>query len=210
MPSYTRNLRLRLHRPRITDAATALVLLVALAAGGAACRARTLPDLGPVPSFALTERSGQPLTAADLSGRVWVVNFIFTRCPDVCPALGARMKQLQDQVGTGTDAVRLVSISVDPDHDTPAVLAGYADRLGAQQDWLFATGPRADVVQLVSKGFRLAYGDGGPPDAPITHSDRFVLVDRALRIRGYYHGSDADEVARLARDAAALRDGSVS
>jgi protein SCO1/2 len=170
-------------------------------------RPRPLPVLGTVPPFALTERSGRPLAAEHLAGHVWVAAFIFTRCPDVCPALTARMARLRGELPAAGDPIRLVSFSVDPAHDTPEVLRGYAARAGAGEDWLFVTGPREQIAALLREGFRVAYADDGPAAAPITHSDRLVLVDRQLRIRGYYRGGDADDLARLARHAAALRDG---
>ena len=147
------------------------------------------------------------MTAEDLVGQVWVANFIFTRCPDVCPLLTTRMAQLQDTFAAAASPVRLVSFSVDPAHDTPEVLRDYAAHAGARTAWLFVTGPRDRMAALLRDGFRVAYAADGPPAAPITHSDRFVLVDRALRIRGYYHGNDREDLARLARDATALRDG---
>jgi protein SCO1/2 len=205
VPSRTRNLA---PFKRTTDGRGRLVALAAgvLAAGALALwlvrRPAPLPTLGAVPDFDLVERSGQPVHASDLDGEVWVANFIFTRCPDVCPALTARMARLQN---TGPE-MRLVSFSVDPTHDTPAVLADYARRTGAEARWLFLTGPRERIATLLRDGFKVAYADDGPATAPITHSDRFVLVDRARRIRGYYHGSDPEDLMRLARDARALRD----
>ena len=166
-----------------------------------------LPVLGTVPAFALLERSGATVAAADLQGHVWVADFVFTRCPDFCPALTTRMAGLQRTIPPGTDPVRLVSFSVDPEHDTADVLADYAAHAGAGGNWLFLTGPRDTIASLLRDGFKVAWADGGPPGSPITHSDRFVLVDRSLRIRGYYHGTDPDDVARLARDATRLRDG---
>ena len=194
---------------RITTEARprARLLLAALAAATAlACGSSPLPVLGTVPPFALTERSGRQLTAADLQGHVWIANFIFTRCPDVCPALTEKMGLLQEMLTAPPDPVRLVSFSVDPLHDTPEVLRDYATRRGVRDSWFFLTGSREALASLLKDGFRVAFADDGPPTSPITHSDRFVLVDRDLRIRGYYHGSDKDDVARLERDAAALRD----
>ncbi len=166
---------------------------------------RSFPVLGNVPEFTLTERSGAPLRASDLAGHVWIADFVFTRCPDFCPVLTTRMRTLQDRLARADDPVRLVSFSVDPARDTPDVLREYASRAGAGAAWLFVTGSRADVARLLRDGFHVAWADDGPPAMPITHSDRFVLVDRELRIRGYYHGVDPQEVERLARDAAALR-----
>ena len=184
--------------------------LVAAALGAAVWWSRVgrpaaLPVLGAVPHFTLVERSGQPFSTESLGGHVWIADFVFTRCPDFCPALTTRMAGLQKRLVHGDDPIRLVSFTVDPTHDTPEVLAEYATRAGAGDGWLFVTGPRAPIADLLRNGFKVAWADDGPPSAPITHSDRFVLVDRALRIRGYYHGTDPADVDQLARDAVALR-----
>jgi protein SCO1/2 len=163
-----------------------------------------LPVLGDVPAFSLTERAGTPFTRDDVRGKVWIVDFVFTRCPDVCPALTARMRELQKTLARDAAPVELVSITVDPVHDTPEVLRDYAAVHGAAPGWRFATGPRDAIATLLKDGFHVAFADDGPETGPITHSDRFVLVDGRARIRGYYHGGDADDVARLAADARRL------
>ena len=176
-------------------------MAVALGCG----RPEPLPVLGTVPAFSLTERHGTTVTAAVLAGHVWVADFVFTRCPDICPVLSTRMAALQDKLRGGDPPVRLVSISVDPVHDTPEALAAYADHYHAGPDWLFLTGSRDAVAALLRDGFRVAFSDEGPATSPITHSDRFVLVDRQLRIRGYYHGNDPADLSRLVADAGRLR-----
>ena len=209
MPSPRRRRRLLPHPRRRTDLgarARTITLLLGLGALLLGCRGAEPPILGTVPEFALTERSGSVVHARDLQGSIWIAGFIFTRCPDVCPALTARMADLQKALA-GSEAVRLVSFSVDPTHDTPDVLRGYAERAGAKRDWLFLTGPRDALAALLKDGFHVAFADDGPPEAPITHSDRLVLIDRELHIRGYYHGQDAEDLARLTRDAADLRGG---
>lgn len=213
MPSLTLNPS----RPLPTSdarrtAPRALLALAVLVAAGAAVwlllPAPSLPVLGEVPPFTLTERSGRTLAASDLTGHVWVADFVFTRCPDFCPALTARMAGLQKALAA--HPVRLVSFSVDPLHDTPEVLSDYATRAGAHDDWLFVTGSREAVAGLLRDGFKVAWADDGPPTSPITHSDRFVLVDRTLHIRGYYHGTEPNDVSRLTRDAIALSGGRIS
>lgn len=180
------------------------VLLVA--AGPAACRrAAPLPEYGPLPAFALTERGGRTVRLDDLRGRPWVADFIFTRCAGICPAMTARLARLDRDLPA---AVRAVSISVDPAHDTPAVLAEYARRAGASADWLFLTGPQKDVYDLSVGGFRLAAealppGQAGP-DGPFLHSSKFVLVDARGVIRGYYDSADEEAMRRLAADAGRL------
>lgn len=197
---------LRPARPRTEDLlrrTAAALLLCGLLAG---CSRDPLPVLSTVPAFSLTERAGTPVSAKDLEGRIWVADFIFTRCPDVCPALSARMSALRNELAAaGANGVTLVSITVDPAHDTPEVLSTYAERFAGGDDWLFLTGPRDTIAGLLRDGFKVAFADGGPPTAPITHSDRFVLVDPQLRVRGYYHGLDATSVDQLVDDVAALR-----
>jgi protein SCO1 len=183
----------------------ALACALAVAAALACRRAEPLPVLGTLPPFTLTERSERSVNASDLRGSVWVADFVFTRCPDICPVLSTRMAALQEPLTTGDDPVRLVSLTVDPVHDTPPVLATYAERYRAGPNWLFLTGSRDAVAGLLRDGFRVAFADDGPPTAPITHSDRFVLVDRQLRIRGYYHGNDRADLDRLIVHARAVR-----
>ena len=155
-----------------------------------------LPVLSAVPEFALTERSGRTVDSSEFAGRVWVANFVFTQCAGPCPLLSQRMSRLQESLADQPD-VQLVSFSVDPDNDTPEVLRGYAKRWGADpKRWLFLTGDKADLYHLIKDGFKLAISDGGEPDSPdpgiITHSLRFVLVDRQGNIRGYYQGGESD------------------
>ena len=155
---------------------------------------------GQIPPFALTERSGETFGSDDLRGTTWVASFLFTRCPDVCPMVSANMKRLQEHSTTPA----LVSFSVDPGHDDPATLARYAERFHAGPQWRFLTGPRDDIAELLTDGFRVAFGDGGPADQPVTHSDRLVLVDGSLQIRGYYHGRSDQDLVRLERDLTSL------
>jgi protein SCO1/2 len=187
-------------------AAARWALLLAVAAVWACGRREPPPVLGTLPPFSLTERGGATVGADDLRGHVWIAGFIFTRCPDICPVLTQRLAELQAPLASGADPVQLVAFSVDPVHDTPAVLAEYAERHGAGPHWWFLTGSRDAVATLLRDGFHVAFADGGPSDAPITHSDRFVLVDRQMRIRGYYHGSDAADLARLQTDARRVRE----
>jgi protein SCO1/2 len=178
-------------------------LVLALSTWGCR-RAEVPPVLGDVPPFQLTERSGDPYGSAQLAGRVWVANFIFTTCPDICPALTAEMGALESRLEPGERPQR-VSFSVDPTRDTPEVLRRYAEQHGAGPQWAFLTGDRAQVASLLTNGFHVAFADDGPPTQPITHSDRFVLVDGAMRIRGYYHGRIAEDLDRLVHDVRAVR-----
>jgi protein SCO1/2/putative membrane protein len=158
-------------------------------------------SLGP---FRLVERSGRAVTDADLADRVWVAAFVFTRCPLSCPRISSVMKGLQGKLeGTG---VRLVSITVDPEHDTPAVLAAYADRFGAHPNrWWFLTGPKGDVLALIRDRFKLGVEPASEADQRLgaeafAHSERLALVDRG-RVVGYYSSTDPKAVAALVAEA---------
>lgn len=173
-----------------------------------------LPVYSQVPDFRLTNRDGRTVTRADLAGAPWIADFVFTRCPASCPLMTARLARFERELPRGL-GVRLVSISVDPEHDTPQVLQAYAARHGAPARWLFLTGPRDAIFRLSREGFKLGVGDPPPPapDAPagagpvepILHSNRFVLVDGQARIRGYYDAFDEEAMAKLRRDLEALR-----
>jgi protein SCO1 len=171
------------------------------------------PILFSLPDFSLTERSGRTVTPADLRGKVCIYDFIFTRCPGACPAMTSRLAELQIQLSKEPSwgDIRFVSLSVDPDHDTPAVLREYA-RLAHADDthWLMLTGPRQAIWSLMKDGFKLPVAPN-TADAvtPILHSQKFVLVDRTGRVRGYYDaleqrapegGTLPDERAKLLDD----------
>lgn len=158
----------------------------------------TDPALGP---FQLTDSSRRTISEADLADRVWIAAFIFTRCPSSCPRITATMRGLQDKLGGSN--VGLVSISVDPAHDTPEVLARYAESNGADpQRWWFLTGPRDYVYDLILKRFRLPIAESTAADLErgaeaVLHSDRLVLVDRGNRVVGYYSSDEADGLVEL-------------
>jgi protein SCO1/2 len=177
------------------------------------------PILSQVPPFALVNRDGRTVTAADLAGAPWIADFVFTRCAASCPLMTERMAKLAKELDLGASGdrgdrqagpiggprLRFVSFTVDPDHDTPAVLTAYAARYRAPPAWLFLTGPQSTLHKLSREGFKLAVEPaGGPEKEPILHSTRFVLVDARGRIRGYYDGFDAEAMAKLERDLAAL------
>jgi protein SCO1/2/putative membrane protein len=155
--------------------------------------------------FRLTERSGRAVNQVDLASRVWVASFIFTNCPISCPRITSVMKGLQEKLA-GT-SVLLVSISVDPQRDTPVALADYARRFEADADrWWFLTGPQDDVFRLVRERFKLGLGLASDSEQsagaePITHSDRLALVDRGNRVVAYFDSSDPARVAALVADA---------
>jgi protein SCO1/2 len=164
-----------------------------------------LPILKIVPPFALTERSGKTITNHDLAGKIWVADFIYTTCPGPCPIITAGMARLQDAVAHDPQ-VQLVSFTVDPQTDTPAVLAKYADQFGADPNrWWFLTGPEKPLYDLIQNGFLLAVQDnrGQPPQEgqfTVTHSTFLALVDADGNVRGYYDGTGSDGRTALLRD----------
>lgn len=190
-----------------------------LAGGTGTPRARSqavlegLGVFGTVPDFSLIERSGRRVTRADFEGKIWVANFIFTNCTETCPLQSAQMARLQADL-PDRDDLRLISITIDPERDTPAVLSEYAKRYGADPHrWLFLTGEKEAVLVLAQQGFLLSAvhlheEKPRPGEAPrIVHSSRFALVDRQFRIRGYYSGIDPDALQRLRRDLEILLQG---
>ncbi len=171
------------------------LLYVALLGGCAKSPARDLPGYYQLPSFTFTAETGQPLTSADLQGKVWVASFIFTSCTTHCPRISGIMSALQRET-----AATLVSFTVDPDQDTPATLAAYAKRYQADPTrWHFLNGPREMLRAIREEAFKL-----GEMGSPFAHSTRLVLVDQNLRIRGFYDSGEPDVVARLKADIAIL------
>jgi len=189
---------------------TVLVSLLLSGVASVGCEQREpLPDLGTIPELALTDQEGRAFSSSDFSGKTSIVDFVFTSCPTICPLLSHKMQQFQERLADA-EGVQLVSISVDPEHDTPEVLHEYGERYGADPArWRLLTGDATEVNRVVVRGFRVAMGE--PEPAPgggydIMHSSTFVLVDTEGRIRGYYP-NEPEGTAELLRDVDRLRTG---
>ncbi|HEX2254926.1 MAG TPA: SCO family protein [Thermoanaerobaculia bacterium] len=173
------------------------------------------PVLVEVGDFTLVDQAGETVTRDDLLGAPWIADLLFTRCVLACPLMSTKMARLDRELPRvseqGRDpAVRLVSISVDPEHDTPEVLREFAAKYDASDRWLFLTGERDEVIAAAgTEGLRLPF-DPNPPLVPlqpgdnIFHSTRFVLVDAEGRVRGYYESESSEDLARLRRELATL------
>ena len=164
-------------------------------------RATLLEDYGPVPDFSMTDAAGHPFNSRSLSGKAWVADFIYTNCPAACPMMTAKMHGVEKKIHGNRD-IRLVSISVDPERDTPAVLDAFAERYGGPtRQWLFLTGTPATIHQVAFNTFHV-----GDIIGKINHSTKFVLVDKHQHIRGYYSSVDAagSELPKMLKDLVAL------
>ena len=192
----------------------------------------SLPVYSQLPDFALLDASGRKFARERLSGKVWVADFIYTRCEDTCPLQSVEMRRLQQAFAAHED-FRQLSITTDPAHDKAATLAAYARKFGADRArWFFLTGKEKEIKELALKGFRLSYAtkqamrspgsiggrafrlllpsahahhpgheEGGKtPGILISHSSRFVLIDRNFTIRGYYHSNDTESLEKLRKD----------
>ena len=179
---------------------TALVLLLGACSRPAPA---ALPVMATVPDFALTDQSGAAFDSNTLEGKVWVANFVFTRCPIICPTFTAKMASIQK--GTeGLADVRLVSFTVDPEFDTAQKLGEYATLHHAGPRWTFLTGTRPALETVIIKGMMQAMVKGDGSLMSIGHGSHFVLVDRQQAIRGFYRFSDEGSVEAVLKDAAVL------
>lgn len=189
--------------------AIVLIGIVAVAAwswGGGAVDAPGPPlPIGPaVPEFSLIGADGRTVTNADLSGSIWLADFVFTRCSGPCPTLSARMKSLQLALADRPE-VKLVTFTLDPKNDTPAVMADYAKRFHADpQRWWFLTGTdEAAMHDLVEKGLKQTVIPA-QGDQSIIHSVYILVIDKAGRIRSAHDGLDPDSKRLLLRDVQSL------
>lgn len=169
----------------------ALVLLTVLTGVGFTIKyfdlsKKELPIYGKVAPFRLINLNENAVSLDDLLRKVWVVDFIFTSCPGPCPLMTSKMRQLQ-KVYASNNKIKFVSISIDPENDTPVVLQEYAKKFSADtKQWFFLTGKRAVIESLAQDSFKLAAGGANPN----LHTTKFVLVDQNGQIRGYYDSQD--------------------
>ena len=165
--------------------------------GGARVSTSSLPVIGQVPDFVLTNQAGVPVMLGQLGGKVWIADIIFTRCAGPCPKMTQRMSELQAAL-KGDDAIRLVTLTTDPGFDTPSVLTAYGAKYGADAArWQFLTGAKAQIARVAIDGLKLtaiekAPGERTDPDDLFIHSTMFVLVDKSGRLRGVYETTGED------------------
>ena len=164
------------------------------------------PVLAQLPAFSLVGMDGQPFGSAELRGQVYIANFFFTSCRSICPAIMQGVGRLQAGLTErNIRGIRLVSISVDPEHDTPEILSAYAKGTGVDPErWTLLTGDSEEVRRLVVDGFKtplVTPPPGGPEPIDIAHSGQLVLVDGKGRVRGYYASDEMglDEVFNRAQ-----------
>jgi protein SCO1/2 len=150
-----------------------------------------------VPDFQLVSQTGQEVSQQDLSNSVYVANFFFASCQDVCKKMSVNLQQVQEEFKQ-EPAVKIVSYTVDPDRDSVAVLRQYAAAYGADPaKWYFLTGPKKEIYQLAQQGYKLPamQAPGIIPD--FIHSEKLLLIDKMKHVRGIYDGTNPDEVDRL-------------
>lgn len=153
-------------------------------------------DFGVLPDFRLVDQQGKTVDLSDFSGRPLVVGALFSTCAGPCPSIARSLERLQGELGD-TD-VHLVVVSVDPETDTPEVLARYAGRVGADPArWSFLTGGEEEVRAFVQRGLYLAVDESASEG--LTHDVRLLAVDRRGHRRGWYTGTDEHQVERLRR-----------
>ncbi len=163
-----------------------------------------LPVLGQVKNeFRLTNQWGETVSSDDLKGKVWVAYFFFSTCPSICPLMNRNMVDVQTEFAKNPEVV-IVGFTVDPATDTPERLRKYGEKYGVQKGkWHYLTGDKQAIYKLALQSFMLGVEDasGDQQEAhPIIHSEKFVLVDRQGRIRGYYAGTHKPDVQRLMQD----------
>jgi len=193
-----------LERPALWWMAGLLLILIPILVMAQQRPADLPPPLAHLPNFELVDQEARTVRGEDLQGQVVVLDFIFTRCPDVCPIMSSRMARLAKRLKRMRlkgHPITLVSVSVDPDYDTPSVLSLYADRFEADSNrWRFLTGPQEEIDSLLGALMLAAVvdpnmnDDGGVPT--IAHSQRFVLIDASGGVRAFYapHAGETDQL----------------
>jgi len=172
-------------------------------------KGQPLPVYATLPAFTLTNQNGQTVTLADLRGQIWIADTIFTRCPGQCLLMSAHMKEIQDALPAG-QPIQLVSFTTDPAFDQPPVLKKYAERFGARDNcWSFLTGDKRALHSVEVDGLKLPVLDKPATEQEsatdlFIHSEKFVLLDKLGRIRGYYDGQNSNVVAEVAAAAQTL------
>ena len=153
-----------------------------------------------ISNFSLTNQNGELINQEFYQNKIYIADFFFTTCPDICPKMTENMGYLQNELKNQTD-VLLVSFSVTPNIDSVNVLRAYADLKGVDDSkWNLFTGSKKDIYELARKSFLVAKNDGDGGKYDMIHTENFILVDQKKRIRGYYDGTLEEDIESLLND----------
>jgi len=158
-----------------------------------------------IPEFTLVNQNGEIITLEAYKDKIYVADFFFTTCQTICPIMTGHMKRIQEKLAHDGE-VLLLSHSVTPKIDSVARLKAYAIKNGVDdQKWNLVTGDKKQIYNLARKSYLVAKsnGDGGPYD--LIHTENFVLIDKKQRIRGFYDGTNIEEIDRLLEDIDVLK-----
>lgn len=169
-----------------------------------------MATIGPVPDFSLTNHNNETITQDDLLGKVYVVEFFYSTCPSICPVMHKSLVKVQDKY-FGNPNVAFVSITINPEFDTPEVLKAYAEENDVvNNNWQFLTGELDDIYALANQGFNLYAAEAAEVEGGFEHSGFFALVDKKGVIRSrivqqgnpkiYYNGLEDSDVRELIKD----------
>ena len=161
-----------------------------------------------IANIALRNQLNDSVSLDDINGSIIIADYIFTRCPSICPTLTKSMKSLQDAMKMkdlrrriDSSYVRFISFTVDPERDSPDVLKKYADKYGVNHDtWWFLTGDKKKIYDYALNELKLGLQDGEGVDSNFIHTEKFVLIDKERIVRGYYNGTDTNSMSKLAED----------
>lgn len=159
-----------------------------------------------IASFSLTNQNGEEITNRNYDGKIYIADFFFTRCQTICIAMAYNMSELQAYYKNDKD-IMFLSHSVTPIMDSVPVLKAYADKKGViDGKWNVTTGSKKHIYELARKSYFAVLDEGDGGDQDFIHTEQFVLVDKDRRIRGYYDGTDKDDMEKLKNDIILLKE----
>jgi protein SCO1/2 len=189
-----------------------LIIIIGLAFIIGACQPKKLPILGErefingdsvyhsIPDFTFIDQDSNVVTNKTYEGKIYVTDFFFTTCPTICPVMKTQMLRIYEKFKDNPE-VGILSHTIDPRHDSVAVLRAYAKRLGVSGNfWHFVTGDRDKIYELGQKEYYVTAGEDSTAAGGIIHSGAFILVDKKRRVRGMYDGTQEKDVSRLMKD----------
>ena len=158
-----------------------------------------------ISDFQLVNQNGDTITQANFEDKIYVADFFFTRCQTICPIMAVNMSELQEYYKNDDD-LKFLSHSVTPIIDSVSVLREYADKqMAITGKWEITTGKKAHIYELARKSYFAVLDEGDGGDQDFIHTEQFVLVDKNKQIRGFYDGTDADEIERIIKDIEVLK-----